>query len=218
MNIKWYGHSAFLLTTSNGTRIIIDPYQSGAFDGALAYGKITEGADIVLSSHDHADHNYTDDISGKYELINTAGKHAVKEVLIEGIPTYHDQTRGSERGNNIIYIIDADELCVAHLGDLGHILDDATIKKMGRIDVLLLPVGGFYTIDAQEASTIMDALKPSITIPMHFKTEKCNFPITPVENFTAGKTRVTAAGKTSVDLSKATMPGNRQIIVLQNEL
>ncbi|MEN6615019.1 MAG: MBL fold metallo-hydrolase [Syntrophorhabdus sp.] len=218
MNIKWYGHSAFLLTTGDSTRIIIDPYQSGAFGGALAYGKIKDSADIVLSSHDHDDHNYVKDITGTFQLINTPGRHTVKNILIEGIPTYHDQTQGSERGRNIIYIIDADEIRVVHLGDLGHVLDEQTVKKIGKIDVLLLPVGGFYTIDAKEASLIVETLRPSITIPMHFKTDKCDFPITPVQNFTTGKAGVTSEGKTSIDLSRGTMPKSPQIIVLEHEL
>ncbi|MHB8111325.1 MAG: MBL fold metallo-hydrolase [Syntrophorhabdaceae bacterium] len=218
MNIKWYGHSAFLITTSQGTRIITDPYQSGAFGGALAYDKITDASDIVVSTHDHDDHNYTNDIKGTFALVNTEGTHTIKDVTIEGIAAFHDQTKGSERGRNVIYIISADDLRLAHLGDLGHTLDAGTIEKMGKIDVLLIPVGGFYTIDATEASTVMDQLRPSITIPMHFKTEKCDFPITPVDTFTAGKQNVEMAGKTSMEFSKASLPPRPVIIVLHHAL
>ncbi len=218
MNIKWYGHSAFLITTAGGVRIITDPYQSGAFGGALSYGKITDEADIVLSSHAHDDHNYTKDIKGKFTHIKKEGVYEEKGVRIKGIATFHDTSRGGERGENLIFVIEADDMRVAHAGDLGHTLDAATAKEIGKIDILLIPVGGFYTIDAREASTIVDQLGPLVTIPMHFKTEKCDFPITPVEEFTKGKERVRDTGKTEAEFSKGTLPPMGEIILLRYAL
>ena len=206
MKIKWYGHAAFKITTEKGVRIIVDPYQFGAFGGALAYGKITDEADIVLSSHDHDDHNYTKDIQGKFSFINGAGTHNVKDVKIKAIPTHHDPSKGSERGNNLVFVIEADGLRVAHMGDLGHTLEKAAIEEIGKVDVVLLPVGGFYTIDAAEAAKVVNDIKPSVVVPMHFKTEKCDFPIAKVEEFTKGKTGVKSTGSSEIEIGKSSLP------------
>lgn len=218
MKIKWYGHSAFLITTESGTRIIIDPYQSGAFGGALAYGKIAEEADIVLSSHDHDDHNYVGDIKGKFNLIKTPGDHTQAGVNVQGIPTFHDQSGGKERGQNIIFVIEADGLRIAHLGDLGHVLDKEVLDKMGRLDVLLAPVGGFYTIDPAEATKIVNDVGPAVTIPMHFKTGKCDFPIAPVTEFTKGKAGVKEAGSDEIEVTRSNIGSLGQIVVLRHAL
>ncbi len=218
MNVKWYGHSAFLITTGNGVRIILDPYQSGAFGGALAYGEISEAADIVLSSHDHDDHNYVGDIKGKFKFINQPGVYEEQGIRIEGLPTFHDQSGGKDRGQNIIYILETDDMRVAHLGDLGHVLDKTTVEKMGRVDVLLVPVGGFYTIDPGEAARIVKDVGPQVAIPMHFKTEKCDFPIAPVAEFTQGRPDVNDTGKTDIDITKSTLGTLGKIVVLRHAL
>jgi len=218
MKIKWYGHSAFNIFTEKGVKIIIDPYQSGAFGGALSYGKITDEADIVLTSHDHDDHNYTKGIKGDYKHINKEGAYETKNIKIKAIPSYHDPSRGRERGRNLIFVIDADGLTLAHMGDLGHTLEKDTIKNIGKVDVLLLPVGGFYTIDAREATRVMNDIGPTITIPMHYKTEKCNFPISKFEEFTKGKKVVRELKSSGVEIKKDTLPKTQEIIVLKYAL
>jgi len=218
MKIKWYGHAAFQITTGSGVTIIMDPYQSGAFGGALSYGKISDHADIVLTSHDHDDHNYTKDIKGKFTQIKKEGSYDIKGIKIRAIPSFHDPSRGKERGENLIFVIHADGFVVTHMGDLGHVLDKGVIKELGKVDILFLPVGGFYTIDAQEATKVMNDIAPSVTIPMHFKTEKCNFPITPYEEFTKGKKGVQIMGSSEMEITKETLPKTPQIIVLQHAL
>jgi L-ascorbate metabolism protein UlaG (beta-lactamase superfamily) len=218
MKIKYYGHSAFNLTTDTGVRIIFDPYQSGAFDGALTYGRITDEADIVLTSHDHDDHNYTKDIRGPFTHINKPGVHVVKGVKVKGVPAHHDGSAGKERGNILIFVVEADGMVVAHMGDLGHTLDRDALREIGNIDVLLIPVGGFFTIDAQEATKIMDSLKPAITIPMHFKTEKVSFPIAGVEGFTTGKKNVRVTKTSDLEIRKETLPKGAEIVVLDYAL
>lgn len=218
MKIKWYGHAAFNIVTDAGTRIIIDPYQSGAFGGALTYGKIIDEADIVLVSHDHDDHNYTKDIKGKYLLVEKEGEYNDKGVMIAAIPTFHDQSGGSERGKNLLFVVEADGVRVAHMGDLGHVLDARTLQRLGRIDILLIPVGGFYTIDAREATTVFNSLKPRITVPMHYKTDKCDFPIAGVEEFIRDKKWVNMAGTSEIVITGGSLPGEPEIIVLQSAL
>ncbi len=213
MKIKWYGHAAFKITTDSGVRIIIDPYQSGAFGGALAYGKITDEADVVLTSHDHDDHNYVKDIKGTFIHISEVGNHEAKEIKIKAIPSFHDPSKGSERGANLLFLINADGLRIAHMGDLGHTLGKATIGELGAVDVLLVPVGGFYTIDASEAAKVMEDLKPAITIPMHYKTGKCEFPIAGVDNFTRGKERVRKTGSPEITVTRESLPGLPEIVI-----
>jgi len=196
-------------------RIITDPYQSGSFGGALSYGKITDEADIVLSSHDHDDHNYTKDIKGKFIHIKQAGAHDVKGVKIRAIPSHHDTSKGKERGNNLIFVVDADGLTIVHAGDLGHTLEKEVVKEIGKIDILLIPVGGFYTIDAQDATKVMTDLEPAVTIPMHFKTDKCNFPISDVEGFIGNKKGVKKAKNSEIEIKKESMPKEPEIILLE---
>jgi L-ascorbate metabolism protein UlaG (beta-lactamase superfamily) len=215
MKIKWYGHAAFKITTEMGIRVITDPYKSGAFDGALSYGKITEEADIVLTSHDHDDHNYTKDIKGTYKHFHREGVYNEKGLTIEAYPCYHDSSKGQERGNNLIFVIDDGGMRLAHMGDLGHVLAQDTIKKMGRVDIVLLPVGGFYTIDSGEAGKVMQDIKPRITIPMHYKTPKCEFPIAGVDAFTAGKKGIKMANAYEIEVNKDGLPKEPEIIVMQ---
>jgi L-ascorbate metabolism protein UlaG (beta-lactamase superfamily) len=218
MKINYYGHSAFNITTEKGVRIIIDPYESGAFNGTLAYGKIGDQADIVITSHNHADHSYTKDIQGKFILISRQDNLEIKDVQIKTISAYHDNFGGKERGHNLISVIDADNLVLAHLGDLGHSLDYGTLQEMGKVDILLIPVGGVFTLDAALAVKVMNDIKPGITIPMHYKTAKCAFPIAPVEDFTKGQNNVHVFKESAIVIKKETLPREREIIVLQHAL
>jgi L-ascorbate metabolism protein UlaG (beta-lactamase superfamily) len=218
MKINWYGHAAFRITTAKGTKIIIDPYEAGSFNGALAYGKINDEADIVITSHDHADHNYIKDIPGEYIHIDREGSREIKDVKIKDIPVFHDNAGGKERGRNLISVIAADNLVVAHLGDIGHNLERDDLQKMGKVDVLLLPVGGFFTIDAATAVVIMNEIKPSITIPMHYKTSKCAFPIAPVADFTKGQKNVRMLKESEIEITRETLPREPEIIVLRHSL
>jgi L-ascorbate metabolism protein UlaG (beta-lactamase superfamily) len=218
MKIKWYGHSAFKLTTDKGLRIIIDPYQSGFGNGGLTYGAIADEADLVLTSHDHGDHNYVRDIKGKFTRIEKEGSFDVAGVKVKAIPCFHDPSKGKDRGKNLIFLIEADGLKLAHVGDLGHALDPDILQEMGAVDLLLLPVGGFYTIDAKEATGVMNAVKPRLTIPMHYRTEKCAFPITAVDEFTEGKKGVKVMNETELNVTKESLPKDAEIIVLRHAL
>lgn len=216
MEIKWYGHAAFRITTQGGTRIILDPYESGFKDGLLTYGRIDDEADIVVTSHEHGDHGFTKDIRGTYDLVKEEGAFAVRGVTIRTVSTFHDDVKGARGGPNLISVISTDGLIVSHLGDLGHALEADTLKKVGPVDVLLLPVGGFYTIDAQTATRVMGDIGPAVTIPMHYRTGKCQFPIGGVEEFTRGKKNVRVLQGSVLNISKETLPKEPQIVVLQH--
>ena len=219
MKVKYYGHAAFKITTDKGTRIIFDPYEAGSYGGAIGYGKITDEADIVITSHDHGDHNYTKDIKGHYTLVDKAGAYEIKDVKMNEIPTFHDASGGKERGNNLLSVISADGLVLAHMGDIGHDLDADTLKKIGKVDVMLIPIGGFFTVDAGGAAKIMNAINPSITIPMHYKTDKCGFPIGTVEEFTKDKMNVQILeNQSEIEIKKDALPKSPTIMVLKYAL
>ncbi len=218
MKIKWYGHAAFLITSDQGIKIILDPYEPGAFGGQLSYGKIPDQADVVLVSHDHADHNDTKSLPGSPQVVKGSGSKTVKGIIVKGVATYHDPSKGSERGANTIYNLQVDGIQVCHLGDLGHGLSEKEVKEIGPVDILLLPVGGFFTIDAKEASRIVDQIKPKVVIPMHFKTEKCGFPIASVDDFLKGKSGIKRTNTSEVTFQKETLPQKMEIIVLEHAL
>lgn len=186
MKVKFLGHAAFLITSDTGVRIITDPYKPGCFDGGIKYDQITEEADIVTISHEHDDHNETK-INGDPTFVKSADAKVIKDIKISGVNVYHDTSKGKERGTNIIFNMSIDRMNIVHLGDLGHDLSPEEIKGIGNVDVLFVPVGGYFTIDAKVAENVINALKPKIVIPMHFKTDKCGFPIAPIDDFVQGK-------------------------------
>ncbi len=216
MEVKWYGHAAFLLQ-GEGIKIITDPYEPGAY-GGISYGPIKDEADIVTVSHDHSDHNYVAGLPGSPQVVKGAGQHQVKGIVFKGIATYHDRSKGSERGPNTIFTFTLDGIRVCHLGDLGHTLSEQEVKEIGEVDLLLIPVGGFYTIDPKEATTVMEQIKPHRVIPMHFKTPKCNFPIEGVEAFLAGKKEVRRVGGSTVSFKAAEIKEGFEIVVLEPAL
>jgi len=206
MKIKYIGHSCFLVTTEGGTRIITDPYEPGSYDGAVKYRPVGEEADIVLVSHGHPDHNHTASVSGSPSVVDEAGANTIDGINILGVSTYHDTSEGSERGGNIIFRFEADGMTICHLGDIGHILDDATAHQLRPVNILMLPVGGFYAVGSEEADSLIDSLMPGLVIPMHYKTEGVDFPIAPVEDFLSGRKDVLWEGGSEVELTAGKLP------------
>ena len=158
MKIKYIGHSCFLVTTDSGTRIITDPYEPGCYDGAVKYRPVGQEADIVLVSHAHADHSHIASVSGNPRVVEESGAKTIDGIKILGVSTYHDTSEGSERGSNIIFRFEVDGLALCHLGDIGHTLDDATAHQLKPVDILMMPVGGFFTISSEEADALIDSL------------------------------------------------------------
>jgi L-ascorbate metabolism protein UlaG (beta-lactamase superfamily) len=214
MKIQWLGHASFLLTSEGGTRIITDPYQPGAF--GLDYGPIAEEADIVTVSHEHADHNHVADVKGNPQIVRGAGSHEAKGIRFKGIAAYHDPTGGSQRGENTIFCFALDGVNVCHLGDLGHDLDDSAVAEAGPVDVLLVPVGGNFTIDAAVANKVCDKLKPKMIIPMHFKNDHCpNFPVAGVDEFQGVRASVKKLDASEVTVRKDDLPSAVETVVLR---
>lgn len=165
MKIKWYGQSCFRLTAENGIKIVIDPYKMFCY-------KLPEiDANIVTISHNHRDHNNVGAVKGKFVLIKDPGAFSQEGIGIKGVQTFHDNVSGRKRGKNIVYNFRIDGLNVCHCGDLGHLLSLEQINKIGKVDILLLPVGGRVTLDARGAAEVMKQLNPSVVIPMHYRTK-----------------------------------------------
>lgn len=183
MKITWHGQSCFklLVKSNNGDKItiLIDP-----FDKETGLNPPRNGADIVLITHDHHDHNNLKAVSGTPFVINGPGEYDVKGVFIKGVHSYHDNNKGTERGVNTIYIIEAESMKICHLGDLGQKeLADTQLDKMGEIDILMVPVGGTYTINGEEAVKIINQIEPSVVIPMHYKIPGLTIKVEDVADF-----------------------------------
>ena len=215
MKVKWLGHSSFLITSDAGTRIITDPYTVGP---VLSYGKIRETADIVTVSHGHGDHSNVATVQGNPQVVKEATPIEIKEIKLSGVPTHHDDAGGSARGNNIIFCFEVDGIRVCHLGDLGHPLSDKQVAELGKVDILLTPVGGFFTIDAKVATEVCGKLAPRVIIPMHYKNDKCGFPISGVDDFLQGKKGVSRLDTSEAEFQPGKLPATTQIIVLKPAL
>jgi L-ascorbate metabolism protein UlaG (beta-lactamase superfamily) len=212
MLIKYLGHSTFLIKDKEGIRIITDPYSPTQ---GIHYKPVDEYADIVTVSHEHWDHNAVDSVKGNPVVIRGEGKRSVRGITISGIPTYHDSKRGRERGENTVFVFDIDGLRLCHLGDLGHKLSKEQISFIGRVDICLIPVGGYFTIDAIAAKEVIESIDPKVVIPMHFKTPSLDFPIAGVEEFIKGMERVKRVDSSEYETEQDKLPPEREIIVLR---
>ena len=217
MKITWLGHSSFLVESKDGTRIVTDPFEAGSYDGAVGYSPIDTHADVVTVSHEHADHNAVDTVSGAPEIVRDPSKRTVKGIPIWGIAAFHDESKGQERGRINIYVMEVDGVKVGHLGDLGHILSEEEVAAIGPVDVLLTPVGGYYTIGPEEAKRTAEALGAKIIIPMHYKTDVLGFPIQPVDDFLKLMERVEKLDSTTVEIDASDLEDTAKVVVLDYE-
>lgn len=163
MQIKYLGHASFLIK-SKDAKLVTDPFDAKAV--GMKFPK--QDADIVTISHGHEDHNNVGGVSEDALVIDWPGEFEKKGIRVKGVATYHDEKKGVERGSNVVYKITADDVNILHCGDLGHVLTEEFIEQIGDIDILLIPVGGHYTISAQQAVEIIKKIDPYIVVPMHY--------------------------------------------------
>lgn len=183
MNINWHGQSCFQISSARGkdshVSIVIDPFGEST---GLRIPKLQ--ADIVLVTHDHSDHNNIKVVSGSGFVIKGPGEYDIKGVFIQGISGYHDNAQGTQRGSITIYTIETEGMRLCHLSDLGQKeLSPNQLDKIGNIDILMIPVGGIYTIDAAEAVKVMAQIEPKIIIPMHYKVPKLKIKLDDIDKF-----------------------------------
>ena len=179
MIIKWLGHSSFLIQSKS--KLVTDPY-----DTSIAKLPADLSADIVTVSHNHFDHNFVQGVGGFPLIINTPGDYDKAGFHIHGIAAYHDNENGAIRGTDTIFTIESEGVRLCHLGDLGQSLSDEQINDIGEIDILMIPVGGFYTIEPDEAVRVTRQISPKIVIPMHYKVDgftPANLEITSDDDF-----------------------------------
>ncbi len=174
------GHAKFLIELENGLRIVTDPY-----DATCGYPVTPVQADVVLVSHGHHDHSAVDTIFGTPRVIDAAGEYDLGDgVIVTAVEAFHDDAEGTKRGKTLLFSIRAEGLNALHLGDLGHIPTAAQAETLGAADVVMIPVGGFFTIDAAQAKATAELLQARVILPMHYKTRvNADWPIAPVEDF-----------------------------------
>ena len=209
MQITWYGHSCFLLTAGSGYSILTDPC-----DRETGYDLHDIVCDAVTVSHDHHDHNCLSGVSGEPLVIRTAGEHLAGDIAVTGYDSFHDDAKGAKRGSNIVFRYQIDGLNVLHLGDLGHMLSDELIERIGPVDILFAPIGGVFTINAKTATQLADALRAKVFIPMHYKTPALHFNVEGLEPLLAANAnrRVHSLNAIPAALSCVTLGDNSLII------
>ncbi|HEY3246954.1 MAG TPA: MBL fold metallo-hydrolase [bacterium] len=218
MKLTYFGHATFLLE-SGGTSILIDP-----FDAKVGYPVPTVSPTAVTVSHEHGDHNNVGAARGSPKVVRglaDGGKdwadvaEEIGPFTLSTVRTYHDTSKGQDRGKNAIFIFEAEGLRVAHAGDLGHPLSPEEVKALGHIDVLLIPIGGHYTIGPQQAEAVIEQVNPRVAIPMHYKTEaNAGWPIGLCETFTDG--RAAMRMDRTVTITRDALPADREVWVLSH--
>ncbi|MDD5702087.1 MAG: MBL fold metallo-hydrolase [Dehalococcoidales bacterium] len=211
MQIRWLGHASFVITTLDKTKIITDPYETG---GGINYKPINESADIVTQSHNHGDHNNARAIKNNPVILTKAGTQVSRGISIKAIPSFHDETQGSLRGQNLIFCFNADAMNLCHLGDLGHTLNQKHLAEIGPVDILIIPVGGFFTINARAATEIVQNINPRLVIPMHYRNPGVDLPIAGVDDFLKGKSNVRRLNSNEIEVKKEDLPEQTEIAVL----
>ena len=178
MKLKYYGHACFTLRFASGTTLAIDP-----FDESVTYAPCDAICDAALLSHDHFDHNHTQSLRGEFTAIREVGVYDVGDVRVTALHSFHDKKRGVLRGNNLIFRIEGDGLTIVHMGDLGHMPDDKQLQAISGADVMLIPIGGTYTIDTPEAEELIRLAQPKHAVAMHFRTPDYDFNTSTCEAF-----------------------------------
>lgn len=214
--ITWAGQACFQISVSNGkdnsANILIDPF------GDIGLKEPKLEADILLVTHEHEDHNNTKNAKGNPFIINGPGEYEVKGVFIQGIDSFHDDSQGKERGKNTIYTIEAEDMKICHLGDFGQKqLTDEQLEKIGNVDILMIPVGGTYTIDSSDAAKVIGQIEPKVVIPMHYELPNLKFKLDNVSKFlkVMGKNSIEPQDKLTIKASALPKERNMEIVVLR---
>lgn len=211
VKILWYGHACFRITTADGTVIVTDPYNE-----SVPYKPPEGPAHIVTVSHEHFDHSAVARVKGNPEVLRGVGEWTVRGIVIRGISSFHDPKGGKERGRNTIFKLTIDNIHLAHLGDLGHTLTAEQLKPLEDTQVVMIPVGGFYTIGPREAKEVIQALPGlRVIIPMHYRTDLVkDWPIRPVQEFLEAVDLSVREFKGEAEVSLQNLPKTKEVWVL----
>lgn len=215
MNIQYYGHSCFKIATkaegrgSEDVIAFIDP-----FDKKVGLKPPQGKADVVFVSHTHHDHNNVEALKENPVVIDAPGEYSVKGINVTGIDSFHDDKEGAERGRNTIFILDTEDIRICHLGDLGADLTIKQLEKIGDVDILMIPVGGKYTIDYKVAVAIAKKLSPSIIIPIHYKMKETSIDIADEKDFCNEIGNCPKEKVNKINLKKKDLEGKNMEILL----
>ncbi|MFA6047456.1 MAG: MBL fold metallo-hydrolase [Parcubacteria group bacterium] len=215
MIIQYYGHSCFKITTKPAGRgqddvtMFIDP-----FDKAIGLRPPQGQADLVLVTHDHHDHNNVEAIKGEPYIIDIPGEYSVKGVNIVGMKTFHDKKEGAERGANTIYILETEELRICHMGDLGHSLSEKELEAINGVNILMIPIGGKYTLDGKEAVDIIKKIEPEIVIPIHYKISGSTVDVDDEKKFCKEIGNCPKEKVTKINIKKKDLEGKSMEVIL----
>jgi L-ascorbate metabolism protein UlaG (beta-lactamase superfamily) len=208
MEIVWLGHSCFRIRGREAT-IVTDPCPPAT---GYVIGKPT--ADIVTISHHHSNHDYTKAVAGSPVVIDGPGEYEIHGAFITAVPTYHDDQKGSERGRNLAFIVEMEDIRVCHLGDLGHTPTAEQAEEMTGADVLLVPVGGGTTIDGAKAAEVVSLLEARLVIPMHYRTEALKEVLDPPDRFLKEMQVTSIEPLPKLSVSRSSIPSETQVVLL----
>lgn len=214
MDIKYLGHASFSVKSKLGS-VVMDPFDTKK----VGFKFPTQEADVVTVSHEHDDHNYLAGVTGTPLVVNIPGEYEKNGIRIYGYESYHDGNKGADRGKNTLFKIVAEDISVLHCGDLGHALTEEALEEIDTVDVLMIPVGGHYTISADEAAKIISKIEPSIVIPMHYKTDAHNpdtfKDVAPLSDFLTKMGASTVEPVKKLTIKKADLTDQMQIVVME---
>jgi len=217
MDIHWFGQSFFEITTDTekqkGVKIYFDPY--GNHIGLKPPQDLS--ATVVMISHQHPDHNNIQLFKDPGIVLDTAGEYSVRGIDIKGILTFHDVSKGQERGTNLVFIMESEGIRLAHLGDLGHLLDESQMGEIGVVDILLIPVGGNHSINGKEATKIIKQLEPKIIIPMHYKIPGIQAELDGIEEFCKEMGICLSQALKKLSVKAASLTGKEMEVVLMEK-
>jgi L-ascorbate metabolism protein UlaG (beta-lactamase superfamily) len=231
VDIEWYGHACFVIAAGSGARIVIDPFDPERFPYSLPEGPVT----LAFASHDHSDHNYLPGVDCRIAVKGAAGGAMIADpprtipdygtysfsedstsYALRIVPSSHDEEGGAKRGHNVISVWEIDGIRIVHLGDLGCALDEKQVEAIGRPDVLMIPVGGYYTINAEGARAVVEELSPHVVIPMHFRTKALGdrVPISTADEFLKGWDKVRVIDGSVLHVSRSEIPEGPEVVLL----
>lgn len=216
MEITYLGHSSFRIKGKD-VYLVTDPFAHP--DLGFKFPKVE--ADIVTVSHDHRDHNAVNEIGGNPFIISGPGEYEVKGVSVFGISSFHDAKLGKERGPNTIYVIEMDGLRICHLGDLGEALSDKQLEEINGVDVLMVPIGGIWTLNPEQTLSIVSAIEPSIVLPMHFKVPGMAGEMTKLaalQDFLKLTDQANVVPVPKLVVSKDKLPEEKQFVILERKV
>ena len=208
LQIRWHGHSCFEIT--NDVKVVTDPHDGKSL-GIPAPNVV---GDIVLVTHSHYDHNSVKSVekSGT-KVVTDERKRIISNVEIKGIPAYHDNVQGAKRGKMILYKFIMQGITFCHLGDLGHELDKKSVEEIGDVDILFLPIGGTFTLDAEQAKKVVEMLQPKIVVPMHYKIGGLSLPVAGIDPFIEDNPAKIVRVGNEIDIEKDDLPKEQEIWV-----